>query len=62
MYFGLDLKLLFCQYLLTKYVNKNLLQKFEIRIGCLYEVNEILDFTSQNSMWKSKKLLRLFSI
>ena len=42
MYFGLDLKLVPCQYLLTKYVNKSLLQKFEIHIGCLYEMNEIL--------------------
>ena len=47
MYFGLDLKLLFCQYLLTKYVNKNLLQKFEIHIGCSYEVNEIIVINGQ---------------
>ena len=36
MYFGLNSKLLSCQYLLTKKINKKLLQKFEI--GCLYEV------------------------
>ena len=41
MHFGLNLKLLSWQYLLTKLINKNLLQKFEIRIGCSYEVNEI---------------------
>ena len=35
MYFGLNLKLLPFQYLLTK-------QKFEIHIGCSYEVNEII--------------------
>ena len=40
MYFGLNSKLLSCQYLLTKYLSK---QKFEIRIDCLYEVNEIIN-------------------
>ena len=44
MYFGLNLKLLSCQYLLTKKVNKNSLQKFKIRIGCSYEVNGIKIF------------------